>query len=263
MNIHEFKDGFLSKEIRFATSAIEERYKDWLDLFALVNQCAVLTQHEININEDNQKQRYAAVYFARTITSSQAAIAILLRGLPSQAECLLRMSLEALFVLGALSRNAEAAVQKLNQSHASEKQKFSTKIQLWLKTGEHKIDPDAINNLDLSDQSKEKIERVYISSLAKLGGYDGWYENTYMQLSWSAHNAINDLEKHLVTNENGEIIAFKNEPQIEDLDFAFCCSIQILINSLNELFQIFVIESSTEIKEFSDKFESLRKLHNL
>jgi Family of unknown function (DUF5677) len=184
-----------------------------------------------------------------------------MKGLASQAECLLRMSLEALFGLAAIARNDEA-IAKLNQSHEFEKQEFAKKLKQWRTTGEHKIDLEALKAIDIDKYSELKITRVSTSSIAKLGNYESWYKNTYMRLSWASHNAINDLEKHLVIKDT-EIIGMKNEPQIEDLEFAFCCAIQILINAHNELSEVFKIPVNIKITDFIKQLESLKQLHNL
>ena len=132
-------------------------------------------QYEINIDRNNEKQRYAAVYFARTLSSVQSAIILLLKGLASQSECLLRMSLESLFGLGAIAKNSEA-IEKLNQSNEYEKSKFAKKLKLWVSTGKYNIKPDVLKGFEIDKHLKSKIVKVSIFDIAKLGGYESWYK---------------------------------------------------------------------------------------
>ncbi|GEM_PF-2717663 len=78
-----------------------------------------------------------------------------------------------------------------------------------------------------------------------------------MALSWSTHGAAIDLERHVCLGQNGEIEAFKNEPEIEDQHSTWFCTAEIQLKSLIAIDKIFPSGRTEEITKYETALHEL------
>lgn len=123
-------DGFLAASLDGVRSHVREKYAAWRDLLMRVNRLAVVNQHAIVIHTESNAERYSAVLYARTLTTTQASMLLLEVGLVSQARILLRSSLETLFALCAIAKD-QNVVDKLVEGHTAEQKRAARNIELW------------------------------------------------------------------------------------------------------------------------------------
>lgn len=231
-------DGFLAESLHRVRSHVREKYAAWRDLLLRVNRLAVANQHAIVIHTDSNVERYSAVLFARTITTTQASTLLLEMGLVSQARVLLRSAVETLFALAAIAKDANT-VGKLVEGHAAEQKRAAKNAQLW-QDGELKKIADAEaasgrlqSNLDSSATALSTFD------LAQKAGLEDWYRTVYMVFSWSVHGAAVDLDRHVVVGEDGNVAEFRNEPEVDDQESSWMCAIEVLLKAVAALATIF------------------------
>lgn len=227
-------DGFLAGSIEHIRSHVREKYAAWLDLLMRVNRLAVANQHAIVIRTDNNVERYSAVLFARTLSTTQASVLLLEIGLPSQARTLLRAALETLFALAAIAADA-SVVNKLVEGHAAEQKRAAKNIQLW----QH----DELRKIAEVDTASGRVKSALDSSatalstfdLAQNAGLEDWYRTVYMVFSWPVHGAAVDLNRHAVIGKGGDVTEFRNEPEVDNQESSWMCAIEILLKAIAAL----------------------------
>jgi hypothetical protein len=217
---------------------VREKYAAWRDLLMRVNRLAVANQHAIVIHTDSNVERYSAVLFARTLTTTQASVLLLEEGLPSQARVLLRSALETLFALVAVAKDANI-VDKLIEGHAAEQKRAARNIQLWQHNELKKIaDVEAASGRVKSvlDSSATALSTF---DLAQRAGLEDWYRTVYMVFSWPVHGAAVDLNRHVVLGEDGDAREFRNEPEVDNQESTWMCAVEILLKAIAALATIF------------------------
>ncbi len=128
--MHNFERGFLSEPFDGVRHQVRLNHKSWYTLLHEVNTPAIEIQHQITVHSSEPRELFGAVLFSRILSCSQAAVILLEHGLVSQARCVLRSALEALFSLGAIASKPEL-VNRLNDAHKAEQRRAAKNIGLW------------------------------------------------------------------------------------------------------------------------------------
>ncbi len=231
-------DGFLAASLDGVRSHVREKYTAWRDLLLRVNRLAVASQHSIDIHTDSNVERYSAVLYARTLTTTQASILLLEIGLVSQARILLRSALETLFALGAIAKD-QNVVDNLVEGHAAEQKRAARNIELWQHSELKKI-ADA-------ERASGRLQSILNSSgtalstfdLAQKAGLEDWYRTVYMVFSWPVHGAGVDLNRHVVVGEDGNTTEFRNEPEVDGQESSWMCAVEVLLKAIQALAAVF------------------------
>lgn len=231
-------DGFLAGSIEHVRSHVRDEYAAWLGLLMRVNRLAVKNQHAIVIHKDNIVERYSAVLFARTLSTTQASVLLLEIGLPSQAQTLLRSALETLFALAAIAADA-SVVNKLIEGHAAEQKRAAKNIQLWQHDVLRKIAEVEADFGRLKSALNSSAAALSTFDLAKKAGLEDWYRTVYMVFSWPVHGAAVDLNRHAVVGEDGEVTEFRNEPEVGNQESSWMCAIEVLLKAITALGTVF------------------------
>lgn len=231
-------DGFLAVSIDHVRSHVREKYAEWRDLLMRVNRLAVANQHAIVIHTDSNIERYTAVLFARTLTTTQASALLLEAGLVSQARVLLRSALETLFALAAIAKDANV-VEKLVEGHAAEQKRVARNLQLWQDTELKKIADAEVASGRLQSILDSSATGLSAFDLAQKAGLEDWYRTVYMVFSWPVHGAAVDLNRHVVIGDDGNVTEFRNEPEVDGQESSWMCAIEVLLKAIAALATIF------------------------
>jgi hypothetical protein len=254
MKHHE--DGFLSKDVDEIRSIVHQLYPAWVSLFYSTNRSAVGIQHALNINPSEPTHLYATALYARTLSSIQAAIVVLERGMEPQARALLRMALETFFALAAIAKQP-SIVQRLQQAHAAEQRRAAKYMAQWQAAELQKVAHQHFSTGTLDQFLRTKGKDVDVLELAKIGGYEDFYRTVYMVFSWSVHGATIDLERHLVKDARGNVIELRNEAEIENQVPSWSCAIELLIKSQEAIACIFTGLDVSNTKKAGDTLHGL------
>jgi len=71
------------------------------------------------------------------------------------------------------------------------------------------------------------------------------YLSAYPVLNDSVHAGIRDLERHVETDADGQIVALRNEPCVDDLEVLFVMAAEFLILALEAHGTIFRLSLDT------------------
>ena len=233
---------------------VGQKYAVWIEIFDEVNNLALERQHEIEIHPEIPTEMYGAALYARTITSTQAAVLLLEHGLLAQARTVLRAALETLFALCAIVAKP-ALTPKMLDSHEVDKRRIAQRMRRWnapdLKAAA--LANTSPEELDSYIASKAQDQNVYNNAVA--ADMEDWYSTLYMLLSFSAHSAVSDLASHLVLDDQGQVVEFKNEPEIEGQISTWTYSVEIQLKALQAVATLFKLDTAT-IEVLVAKFKS-------
>ena len=170
----------------------------------------------------------------------------------TQATILLRCLLEALFSLVASSKSEEV-VKKFINADLLERRKFFNKARMCkgdsLKglADKHATD-EVISNIqkDIDTFEAKRLSTEDISIKAEL---HDWYLTAYSLFSHSVHSSIRDLEKHLITDRNGDITGLKNEPTSDDYELLLATAAEAMLHTLKAIERVFDLDTSDFVKE--------------
>jgi hypothetical protein len=237
-----FAQGFLSESFDEVHHAVRNQYASYRDILMRLNEQCVSAQYELSINVDAPRELLGGTLFARTLTSSQAAIILLEHGLPAQAQTVLRSALESLFALAAIEEKPELALP-LAQSQEANKKSLADKMLQW-QSAELKASLSAqADEVKLREIASNRTRNFNTFQLADAAGMMDWYLSIYTLLSFPAHSTVSDLVSHLVTDDHGDIAQLKNEPDLENQESTWAFAIEIQIRAAKAVCGIFGINT--------------------
>ena len=257
------EEGFLSDEMSGVVDAVERRYAPWLTIIRSVNARAVKSQYEASVPREYLPALVAATCYLRTLTNTQAAVLLTLRGLDVPARILLRAAMESLFQLKAVERDRNVVNsilagddvfrKKLLEKH---KRHDDPKVNAELeRIGEPKS--------DTAERFKEwGVRPLTIEQMAAKADLTPLYLSAYPLLSNAAHAGIRDLEgHHLELDDSREIVALKNEPQINGLETPFLIAAEFLIIALEGFASILKIDLGEFLEAPKRSLQDLSDAH--
>ena len=244
MPTHPFHQGFLSEAIDSVKIEVRERYHDWYSLLLRVNEYCVDAQHSAEVDPSDSRSLLAAAHFARLLASVQSAVILLEPGLLSQAKSVLRMALESLFALAAIHIKPELAVT-LAMSQQADKRTIADRILRWSDPELRAAVAARIDEAELRTQLESKARELKTFELAKAAEMQDWYLSLYSILSFPTHGAVSDLIAHLVINESGQVIALKNEAEVDKQMAAWAYAVEIEIRAAESFSAIFGLNSES------------------
>lgn len=241
----EWEQGFLSVEIHEVESIIREQYCDYLSLFTEVNSIAVGLQNAISINKDDGLELCAASLYCSSLASIQGAVMLLLRGMESQSRTLLRTAWEATISLAAFGKNKDKAFDWIQQFDQAGRSQIAKNTKKW-QSDELQQTAEQLKKFESYERYFEaKINKPKLSELAENAGRTEQYLSEYMVLSWSAHAHQFELDKrHMIKDEQTNVIGMKNEPQIEGLENTWLLAIQFELQVIEDLALFFDFDKS-------------------
>lgn len=255
-----WQDGFLSEPVDHVVDMIRDRYSAWRELLYRVNRLAVATLHALDIHLDSDVERYSSILFARIVSTVQSAVILLERGLVPQSRILLRSALEALFQLGAIACDG-TVVDGLIEAHANEQRRAAKYVLRWQNEELRQVAEKELSSEVLQSFINSHASTLSVATLAKKAGFEDWYHTLYMVLSWPTHSAAIDLERHVVRDSDGELLAFCNEPEVDGQENSWACATELLMKSILALAEIFPNLEKNEVEScYADARSLLEKV---
>jgi len=259
--MHSFERGFLSEPFDEVRHQVRLNHQSWHALLHEVNIIAVELQYQITVHSGEPRELFGAVLFSRILSSSQAAVILLEHGLVAQARCVLRSALEALFSLGAIATKPKL-VDRLIEAHKAEQQRAAKNITLWRHPDLKAIAAEQLDSGKLAEFLIDESKSISAFELAEAGGYEDWYRSLYMTLSWSAHGAAIDLERHMVKDDDDFLVEMQNEPDTQHQEVAWLVAIEIQIKAVFELAEIFPSVDKLVFEQYESKLHALASALN-
>lgn len=259
-----FEDnGFLDRE---SWPAINANAKDAAGpLMRWVEElCAFAWRHQFDLASqagDTVAEMRMCLY-AKVVSTAQGAVILLHLGMAQQGEALARVALEAMFALGAITKDNDVAkslaagyhdsrIKRINRVLGSTSESLKGSLSKELAREVIAESRAAMKELDVASRNVEQ--------LARTAGLHDLYVVLYSSLSDSVHSTVQDMENHIV-HHNGEATAFRNEPDFERIGSVATIVAQTVIAALaitaqdvsSEAAATFVVNAREKLHELGD-----------
>jgi hypothetical protein len=210
-----FKDsGFLSAETPWA-SRIRQQHEPWFALTSKINTfaMAVLLREVPKIPEE----LYVATLYARAVTMFQGAVLLAGLGMGAESRTLVRGCAETAIALGCTRRN-KTFLEQLDDDHDRHKITMANEL-LNLPGDDPNISPAQRDDLRrlLSELAARyqhpRPRRINWASSSSAAAMTDLYLTVYRKTSGdAAHVTLQALDRHVASNENGDIVGFRFDP---------------------------------------------------
>lgn len=241
------REGFFEVSSLGVFTHVNKTYGEFLDIFYRLNKLAWPLQYELPkarpSDKESTRRAFCLILYSRTLNFIQAAVMLSTRGMRVQANTQHRCALETLFKLGALTNDEQfiveydlaerkdhirlgrALLSNLNRiSNKTETEKTQIKeIKLANKHKEREFIARLKKHrpeLFINRSEREAFKKFSLTTeeCARRAGRLEVYDVHYRRTSASIHSDARSLEDgHFDIDEKGNVSAFKNEPNIEDL----------------------------------------------
>ena len=212
------EDGFLAEEIDAVVTNIRQKYSIWFAELRPLNQLLVRAQYKISPHQESAQEMSCAILYIRSLHHCQAAVLLLERGIVASGKAMIRCALEGLFNLAACAADPKIALAFIDADHPERKRGSRSLSQVQSLPEEKKSELRAIQQDEDAQVKELKSKRLTTRDMAHIGGLEDLYLTLYWEFSLPVHSSVRDLDKHLQTNSDGEIVALLSEPTLEGLE---------------------------------------------
>jgi Family of unknown function (DUF5677) len=210
-----FKDsGFLSAETPWV-SQIRQQYEHWFALTSKINSfvMTVLTREVPKIPEE----LYVATLYARAVTMFQGAMLLAGLGMGAESRTLVRGCAEAAIALGC-TRLDKTFLEQLDDDQDRHKITMANEL-LNLPVDDPNMSAEQRDNLRqlLADMATRyqypRPRRINWASSSSAAAMTDLYLTVYRKTSGDAvHVTLPALDRHVASNESGDIVGFRFDP---------------------------------------------------
>ena len=237
-------DGYLSEESAALIQPSLEGHTKILDMISVLlgeirNFCQVQRIDGQQTSADKQKI-VALILFSRITEISEAALLVMRHGMANETNSLLRIFLDAYFILGNVCSDEDFVPQFFKSDEATRLKLMNVALNR---------DSDLFRELREyahreRDKLSEKIKQEDIQAFqsytyaANLGAQD-IYDSMYRLTSSSIHTGPRSLEAYTEEDEEGNIVKVKNHPRLGDipqLAYTFCTLLVKVYSGITEVF---------------------------
>jgi hypothetical protein len=205
-------DGFFSPDLKQFVAKNRSENREW---FALADDLRKLSQRLMLAIEPPADPNSVCMHlmFARAVTSFQAALLLIERGMPADAGTLMRSFLETTMFFGAARYDSEFNI-KLLAADRDHKVKVANPL-VAFGPDNYGLTSQQIEELKkwLADPEAPEAKKITLAPLMKKMGLDAIYDTYFRGLSGDfAHTTVQSLNLHVATNGHGEMIGTKWGP---------------------------------------------------
>lgn len=236
-------EGFLSSDIN---DWINKHRTDHRIEFSIAERVNKLAQHillHMEPSVDSNNQLLVSILFARILNHYQGAIILAERGMIASARAIVRVMCDALFSLSACvsdekfigelvkdDRHREAdlirsllSVPKEHSGISEQQRSESTQREVLLR----------------AETKSDNPKKLGPYAIAKRAGLLSHYNFIYAPLSSTVHAAVRDMDTHINTNNNGEVIGLQCGPDLPGLEFVLFATIDSMLIAISNMDKVF------------------------
>lgn len=166
----------------------------------------------IEPNTDDGQQVLSAVLFARTLTTFEAVLLVVERGMHTEGMVLRRAMLEALFVLGAIWQQPLLVSTYVQNDQHRRRDVYvnlrKTSSDYRKTAGAWISDEELDRNIRELAQATKGIRYLSVEQFSQAAKLHDLYLTDYSLLSEAAHHVARDLERHVVVGVDDKIQSF-------------------------------------------------------
>lgn len=248
------EEGFLSEHLEPYRQRIRAKHQPHYALVFETNKLCQRVKFQMLVHSRDGQEVFGAALFIKLLADVQAAVLLLERGLSSQARSLLRVAIEALIILGKLSKSYEF-VEAFIRLGEQQRLRLVRAIQ-------RNASPDLDSiRLEISEEIIRDIEQIVgdipnegLEQWARELGLQQFYDVNYRLFSNDVHSKPRALEHYLEVNSDGEYAVINWGPQLsDDLEGEYLEAARILTVALSFVNAVFKLNVDTQIAEFTRK----------
>lgn len=212
-----------------------------------------------SVNANDLQQLLLATLLHRALTSYQASVILAQRGLPQEAQVMLRTLLEVTFKIVAIAKDS-AVGRAFVQEDELHRRKFLNKFKLLNPLLQ---DPATLSVLEsLQSAIAQRIKDADVKELktqwfAKKAGLSDFYNSAYAVLSDSVHANVRTLERALNVDDSGNLLSLNYGFSDNDFDIHLLTAAEALIFCLRAVFSVIDVPTAEEIHAIHEEFNSL------
>lgn len=253
------KNGFLGKEITPYIDDIRAKSSDFFQLSDETNKLSHQVLFKIDAHSKHEQELLVATLYMRIMASFQGVIILAERGMIPQSQVIMRSLLEAMFTLCALSEKRDLCTVYI-QAEQKKRLKLLNKLGM-LKSGlpSDKEESELIKlGIELKKDIEEKgIKPLNVEQWSVEAGLHDIYLTAYTILCDPVHTNVNDLERYLVLDNDGEIKAFDWGPSSTGLHTLLMTNIECMLVTIKAVCDLFKINKDSAINEIHDCMKAL------
>lgn len=256
---HSEDEGFLSEEAGAVQKDIRAKYATWSGVVRRLNIFAHRVISRVSVQSRDGQQVLVACVLIKLLGDIQGAVLLAERGLESQARSLLRIAVEAFFVLVNLCKEEEflrtfiykAEIERLKLVKAIRKNpaRVFDDVRSYMT-------PELIERL--TREIKEVvIPPEWVKELARRAGLSHFYDGPYRLLSQDVHTSARSLERYAITDKADELVRLHCGPLTDDFNFIHSTAAQVLVGALGAVDSLLGLKLETELRPLDQEVVAL------
>jgi hypothetical protein len=262
--MHEdFDDyGFLGLQAEDFRREIERKYNEWFRLCLDINHIAQKAKYELVIHSLDGQEVISVCLFLKILNGFQGCLIQARYGLASEAEVLLRSSLEALFIMKACIKDEDFMREYIKSDEVKQlalmKAAYKHDAPVFTETRKYATS-ERMKELQERKERRE-IKEINVRRVAEKAELEVLYDSAYRLLSDSVHCGAKSLEKYITTTDDvGRVRNVGVIPPKAELETVFIIAAQIMIFALDSILTFFKVDKSKELESFDLRLQKLVK----
>lgn len=234
-------DGFLSAEIAEYERDVETFYPKRLEIARNTNRLFHQVIYSAKVYNQELVDLLLASLLIRQATTFQAFVILMCKGLPVQAQMLLRNVAETMFIIGAIRKDAAFAKQYVISDEVAAKKALEGLIKYEERRGVA-VDPTTKQRVEdltarIANESITKLPSA--EQIAQKAGLSPYYDTLYRFTSMAVHTSVRGLDKVLEADSEGKVHSLTYGPEVTALGMYFDYGISMMLYSLHEVASYF------------------------
>lgn len=256
---------FLNSNIDQYVTYIRKEHADSLNFAYRLNQFGNKFLFSISVTSDDTKGLILSSLLGRILTSFQASVIICERGMPLEAQIILRTILEITFKIGAIASDEKSMQRFIGEGLINKKGKYKKLKKLTSSDFQNEIEDISKHHQELEKRIElEGIKEFNTYEFSQKAGLENFYHSAYSILSDAVHSTINTLEKSLNLDDNGNLISLNygfSDENLDDYVFTACESLIISLRFVSEAIESDLINEVLEIQnDFAEIYNKVNKI---
>ena len=252
-------NGFLSQDIARFTDKLLIKHQDLFTLACEVNRFSQEIMLNLNAHNEDLQEILSASLLIRCISHYQASIILSKNGMISDAKIIARALIEAMFILVAISKDYQVALDYVHEDEFRRKKALRRYEQL------HNSPPPDWTDKKMTEFTTEIEKTIKDNSLkiktteawAKAADMYSWYLSPYFILSDTVHVKSRDISDYVVTDSNNNPKEFKWGPSEEGVRIVLGTVIESICIIIKNIANVFNIDAIKKVDNF------IEVLHNI
>ncbi len=231
--------GFIG-DVASCVGDVRKANSDLMPLLDEISDDCIAMLASLDVKKDCLPQVLGSSLFARSLEHFHAAVLVAQRGMDSAAHVILRAQLETLFTLAAITKKPDLASQYVDSAtriQLANSRRIRDAKSFPEEHGELFSD-DAISKLEELVRT-QKVEKLSVERLARVGGMHAWYLWHYPLHSGPAHSDAQSIEDYCTRDTAGEIVSFDFSVDIDELRALMAVAGLYLLKSQQVLLAIY------------------------